>query len=126
MEMTDREVKLNIMQAKDQKAQIAICAQLNNCSEDIIKDILRKQGVDLRTLLGTSYKKAPEVVPLPYIPEPVNIPAPIKDFTPDMESIFKALHNRVTELMEQKQAIVKELCEIKLQLSKIQHAMGEE
>lgn len=120
MEMTDREVKLNIMQAKDQKAQIAICAQLNNCSEDNIKDILRKQGVDLRKLLGTSYKKAPEVVPLPYITEPVKEP------TTDIDGTFGLLYDRVTELMKQKRAIVKELCEIKLQLSKIQHAMGEE
>ena len=118
MEMTDREVKLNIMQAKDQKAQIAICAQLNNCSEDVIKDILRKQGVDLRTLLGTSYRKAPEVVPLPYIPE--------KEPAPSIDSSFEALYNRVTELMEQKKAIVKELCEIKLQMLKIQRAMAEE
>ena len=118
MEMTDRVVKLNIMQAKDQKAQIAICAQLNNCSEDVIKDILRKQGVDLRTLLGTSYRKAHEVVTLPYIPE--------KEPAPSIDSSFEALYNRVTELMEQKKAIVKELCEIKLQMLKIQKAMGGE
>ena len=40
MQMTDGEVVLNIMQAKDQKAQISICADLNCCSEEKIKEIL--------------------------------------------------------------------------------------
>lgn len=79
MQMTDGEVVLNIMQAKDQKAQISICADLNCCSEDRIKEILKAQGVDLRTLKtvkkqidhGTKHKphkkpyKKPEIIPGP-------------------------------------------------------------
>lgn len=52
MQMTDGEVVMNVMQAKDQKAQITICADLNCCTEERIKDILKAQGVDLRSLKG--------------------------------------------------------------------------
>jgi fructose-1,6-bisphosphatase len=60
MQMTDGEVVLNIMQAKDQKAQISICADLNCCSEERIKDILKAQGVDLRTLKSEKKKHIAE------------------------------------------------------------------
>ena len=79
MQMTDGEVVMNVMQAKDQKAQISICADLNCCSEDRIKEILKKEGIDLRTLKtvkkqidhGTKHKphkkpyKKPEIIPGP-------------------------------------------------------------
>ena len=54
MQMTESEVKVNVLQAKDQRAQVKICAQLNAVGEDVIRDILRKQGVDLRRLTGSS------------------------------------------------------------------------
>ena len=47
MQMTESEIKTNILQAKDQIKQIPICAQVNACSVDKIKEILKKQGVDL-------------------------------------------------------------------------------
>jgi hypothetical protein len=52
--MTEGEIKTNILQAKDQRAQIKICAELNAVDEDEIKSILRMQGVDLRELKGTN------------------------------------------------------------------------
>lgn len=60
MQMTDGEIKLNVMQAKDQISQITICADLNCCSEEHIKDILRTQGIDLRTLKGAVKKHIAE------------------------------------------------------------------
>jgi hypothetical protein len=54
MQMTEGEIKTNILQAKDQRAQIKICAELNAVDEDEIKSILRMQGVDLRELKGTN------------------------------------------------------------------------
>jgi hypothetical protein len=52
--MTEGEIKTNILQVKDQRAQIKICAELNAVDEDEIKSILRMQGVDLRELKGTN------------------------------------------------------------------------
>ncbi len=54
MQMTESEVKVNVLQAKDQRAQVKICAELNAVGEDVIRGILRKQGVDLRKLTGSS------------------------------------------------------------------------
>ena len=54
MQMTEGEIKTNILQAKDQRAQIKICAELNAVDEDEIKSILRMQGVDIKTLKGSN------------------------------------------------------------------------
>ena len=78
MRMTEGEIKTNVLQAKDQRAQIKICAELNAVDEEEIKSILRTQGVDLRALKGANdgsrasrarrqaipYKK-PEIIPEP-------------------------------------------------------------
>ena len=78
MQMTEGEIKTNVLQAKDQRAQIKICAELNAVDEEEIKSILRTQGVDLRALKGANdgskasrarrqaipYKK-PEIIPEP-------------------------------------------------------------
>ena len=115
MQMTESEIKTNILQAKDQKKQIPICAQINACSTEKIKEILRKQGVDMRTLKGANdaakgKKKQPA-------PEPA----------PDTDKALLQLFNRVNELTAQRDAIVKELCEIKTQIIMINKAIdGEE
>lgn len=54
MQMTEDEIKTNVLQAKDQRAQIKICAELNAVDEEEIKSILRTQGVDLRALKGAN------------------------------------------------------------------------
>lgn len=122
MQMTDGEVVLNIMQAKDQKAQISICADLNCCSEDRIKEILKKEGIDLRTLKtvkkqidhGTKHK----------------IPANVKKNPANAEKITVAqacatLVARVAELAKQKKAIEKELEEIEAQIGRVSDDIGE-
>ena len=114
MQMTDSEVKVNILQAADQKAQIKICAELNDTTEECIKEIIKKQGVDLRTLRGANNFNKGKKQPAP---EPA----------PDTDKALLQLFNRVNELMAQKEAIIKELSEIKLQIVKINKAIdGEE
>lgn len=99
MQMTDGEVVLNIMQAKDQKAQISICADLNCCSEDRIKEILKKEGIDLRTLKtvkkqidhGTKHKphkkpyKKPEIIPGP--PKIIALPEAMAAIRAELDDI---------------------------------------
>lgn len=112
MQMTDSEIKTNILQAKNQIAQIVICAQLNGISVDKIKAILRKQGVDLRTLKGNcayTLKGNKE--------EPTPEPAP------DNNKIILQLFNRVNELTAQREAITSELLTIKAELIKMVSAI---
>ena len=99
MQMTDGEVVLNILQAKDQKAQISICADLNCCSEDRIKEILKKEGIDLRTLKtvkkqidhGTKRKphkkpyKKPEIIPGP--PKTITLPEAMAAIRAELDDI---------------------------------------
>ena len=114
MQMTESEIKTNILQAKDQKRQIPICAQINACSTEKIKEILRKQGVDMRTLKGANDAAKGKKKPAP---EPA----------PDTDKALLQLFNRVNELTAQREAIVKELCEIKTQITMINKAIdGEE
>lgn len=115
MQMTESEIKTNILQAKDQIAQIPICAQLNGVSIEKVKDILRKQGVDLRTLKGPAGRKGWKVVPVEKDPEP----APAQD----NEKIILQLFNRVNELTAQREAITSELLTIKAELIKMVSAI---
>lgn len=108
MQMTESEIKTNILQAKDQMKQIPICAQVNACSVDKIKEILKKQGVDLRALKGErpnrmkNHKK--KIVQVPVT---------------DNDKIFLQLYNRVNELTAQRDAINDELYKIKAEIVKI-------
>ena len=111
MQMTESEIKTNILQAKDQMKQIPICAQVNACSVDKIKEILKKQGVDLRTLKGEkptnrgrNWRKKPA-------PEAVS--------AQNNDKTFLELFNRVNELTAQREAISAELLTIKAELVKI-------
>lgn len=112
MQMTDSEIKTNILQAKNQIAQIVICAQLNGISVDKIKAILRKQGVDLRTLKGncayTLKGNKEEPAPEPAL---------------DNDKIILQLFNRVNELTAQREAITSELLTIKAELIKMVSAI---
>ena len=121
MQMTDGEVVLNIMQAKDQKAQISICADLNCCSEEKIKEILKAQGVDLRTLKtvkkqidhGTKRKN------------PANVKKNPANADITIAQACATLISRVAELAKQKKAIEKELEEIEAQIGRVSDDIGE-
>lgn len=115
MQMTESEIKTNILQAKNQIAQIPICAQVNACSVDKIKEILKKQGVDLRTLKGEkptnrgwNWRKKPAS-------EAVS--------AQNNDKTFLELFNRVNELTAQREAISAELLTIKAELVKIMSAI---
>lgn len=124
MQMTDGEVVLNIMQAKDQRGQITICADLNCCSEEKIKDILKAQGVDLRSLKGVKRhidhgtKHKPHKEPANAEKNPANA-----DITVAQACV--TLISRVAELAKQKKAIEKELEEIEAQIGRVSDNIGE-
>jgi hypothetical protein len=120
MQMTDGEVVMNVMQAKDQRGQITICADLNCCSEEKIKDILKAQGVDLRSLKGVKrhidhgtkhkpHKKPytkPEIIPCP----PANA---------EKKSPIAELNERIESLIKQKAGIESEIEDLRAQLTKM-------
>ena len=54
------EIKCNVLGAADQKAQIEIEAQLNATTPEHIREILKDQGVDLRTLRSSPKKHIAE------------------------------------------------------------------
>jgi seryl-tRNA synthetase len=119
MQMTDGEVVLNIMQAKDQKAQISICADLNCCSEEKIKEILKAQGVDLRSLKGAVKKN---------INHGIEHKTHKKLANAEKITVAQAcatLIARVAELAKQKKAIEKELEEIEAQIGRVSDDIGE-
>lgn len=124
MQMTDGEVVMNIMQAKDQRGQITICADLNCCSEEKIKDILKAQGVDLRSLKGVKRhidhgtKHKPHKEPANAKKNPANA-----DIT--VAQACATLIARVAELAKQKKAIEKELEEIEAQIGRVSDDIGE-
>lgn len=125
MQMTDGEVVMNVMQAKDQKAQITICADLNCCSEEKIKDILKAQGVDLRSLKGVKRHIDHGTKHKPH-----KKPATVKKNPANTEKIIVAqacatLIARVAELAKQKKAIEKELEEIEAQIGHVSDDIGE-
>lgn len=99
MQMTESEVLRNIFDAADQKAQIKICAQLNAVPEDDIKEILKKNGVDLRKLKtekkknihGIKHKshkkpyKKPEIIPEP--PKTITLPEAMAAIRAELDDI---------------------------------------
>lgn len=99
MVMSDSEVKANVLQAKDQKAQIKICAELNNTCEKEIRDILKSQGVDLRRLSK-------------------NVKGVVKP-APAQESPILAIRNRIDSLLKQRAGIDAEIEDIRNQLKEL-------
>ena len=124
MQMTESEVLRNICDAADQKAQIKICAQLNAVPEDDIKEILKKNGVDLRKL-KTEKKKNIHGVKYKAHKNPAN--AEKKSVNAEPNPIAQALaelYARVAELKQQKADIDGELVAIHIELCKIDEAIG--
>ncbi len=114
MVMSDSEVKVNVLQAKNPRAQIKICAELNATTQENIKKILRKQGVDLRSFNGKQPKdpiseETPENVP-------ENVP----------EAPIQAIKNRIDSLLRQRAGIDSELADLKAALTEIIDSIGGE
>lgn len=59
MEMKDEEIVKSYKEAKNKRHQIEILAELNACSVDYIKKILKANGVDLR---GGNYRAKKPIV----------------------------------------------------------------
>lgn len=109
MQMTDGEVVMNIMQAKDQRGQITICADLNCCSEEKIKDILKAQGVDLRSLKGVKRHIDHGTKHKPH-KKPANA---------EKKSPIAELNERIESLIKQKAGIESEIEDLRAQLTKM-------
>ena len=127
MQMTDGEVVMNVMQAKDQRSQITICADLNCCSEEKIKDILKAQGVDLRSLKGAAKPRIPHGVKHKPHKKPANAeknPANASSEGITVAQACAALIARVAELRKQKEAIEDELVAIDIQVNRISDSIA--
>ena len=138
--MTDGEIKTSVMQAKDQRAQIKICAELNDISEDEVKDILRNYGIDCRKLRGAQSRKynrstaKPEIEtaapaeekpawlkPLPEKPAEENKQAP--EITETADS-FEQISKRISELVSIRDDAERQLQELRDKLSGLIGAIG--
>lgn len=126
MVMSESEVKANVLQAKDQKAQIKICAELNNTCEEEIRDILKSQGVDLRTLKGTDGRKYSRKTSKPENKQAsrpvVKDGAPVEIIT--QESPISAIRNKIDSLLKQRAGIDDELTDLKTMLTELIDSIG--
>ncbi|MBR3421515.1 MAG: hypothetical protein IKG98_05575 [Ruminococcus sp.] len=122
MQMTESEILRNIFGAADQRAQVQICAELNDVPVDTIKDILKKNGVDLRKLRTAVKKehierkpyKKPEIIPCP----PPKDKEEADNGGVSLGAAFAAIIARIAELTKQKKDIEDELNEISVQLNR--------
>lgn len=102
MQMTNDEIKVHVLQAKDQRAQIRIEAELNAVDEEEIKSILREQGVDLRALKGANDGSRASRARRQAIPykKPEIIPEPPKSSEPTAMTVSEAMAALRAELDE--------------------------
>lgn len=108
MVMSDNEVKMNVLLAKDPRAQIKICAELNATTQAHIKDILREQGVDLRAFNGKQPKK------------------PVSETVKTPEAPIQAIKSKIDSLLRQRAGIDSELADLKAMLTEIIDSIGGE
>lgn len=99
MQINENEIKCNVLHAADQKAQIEIEAQLNATTPEHIREILRGQGVDLRSLKGAVKKRMVETS---------KRRSSKAEYGNVIASAISALKNRIKELDQQKQHIENE------------------
>ena len=119
MQMTESEVLKNIFDAADQKAQIKICAQLNAVPEDDIKEILKKNGVDLRKLKTEKKKNIHGIKHKPH-KNPANAVKKSVNAEPDPTAqALAVLYARVAELLKQRDTINEELVALNVQVNRI-------
>ena len=127
MQMTDSEVKTDVLQAADQKKQVTICAQVNGVSPDKIREILKAQGVDLRSLKGKKKQINHGDVERKSYKKPANAeknPANASSEGITVAQACAALIARVAELRKQKEAIEDELVAIDIQVNRISDSIA--
>ena len=124
MQMTESEILRNIFDVADQKAQIKICAQLNAVPEDDIKEILKKNGVDLRKLKTEKKKNIHGIKHKPHT-NPANVKKNPANADITVAQACATLIARVAELAKQKKAIEKELEEIGAQIEHVSDGIVE-
>lgn len=139
MQMTESEVLKDIFDAADQKAQIKICAQLNAVPEDEIKEILKKNGVDLRKLKtekkknihGIKHKphkmpyKKPEIIPAPPVAAEKQQKSENAAEKQQNDIDLTAAYQRVGVLLAERKKIDDELKSIRSKLSKLNELIEE-
>jgi len=138
MRMTDNEVKRNVLGAKNQKAQIQICADLNEVDKQMIIEILKEQGVDLRKLKGSTnrpagtkphkphkkYKK-PEIIPAPPVAAEKQQKSENAAEKQQNDIDLTAAYQRVGVLLAERKKIDDELQSIRSKLSKLNELIEE-
>ena len=118
MKMTVNEVKRNVLGAKNQRGQIQICADLNQVDKQIIIEMLKEAGVDLRKLRGSTNHpagtKKPGTANKKQKPE-----EPKKLVEKTASDPFAQIHFKMAELIKRKQEIDAELSKLKDQTFEI-------
>lgn len=117
MQMTDSEVKTDVLQAADQKKQVTICAQVNGVSPDKIREILKAQGVDLRSLKGKRKQINHGDVERKSYKKPAN--AEKNPANSEKKSPLAELNERIESLIKQKAGIESEIEDLRAQLTKM-------
>lgn len=117
LDMTDEEIKRNVLGAADQKAQVKIVAELNTTTEEVIRERLKAQGVDLRSLKGAVNKRVAETKR-----SKSEVPADKQEVS--IAQACAVLHSRVRELLKQKRTIEDELTEIDIQLNRLSDSIA--
>lgn len=113
--MSEGEILTSYRQAKDKKEQLHILADLNLCSVSDIREVLKKNGVDGRTLPSgsvidrpTDQTESKPVAKRPYHRKQRAVPTPVMSAQNVLDYI-KQLSQKKRELMAQVQEIDKEL-----------------
>ncbi|MBQ8960889.1 MAG: hypothetical protein IJ071_06695 [Ruminococcus sp.] len=125
MQMTDNEIKVHVLQAADQKAQIKIEAELNDTTPEHIREILKEQGVDLRRLhsapkkhIAEPKKRTEKAAPKPdngLLGEPCTDPSTALIYgkttrkIASLEEIFDGLRDKVEKLRDQRKELAEQL-----------------
>ena len=109
MQMTDAEIKRNVLEAADQKAQVKICAELNAVSEDVIREILKEQGVDLRRLRGGVSKRIAETKPHKQKSPPTPSTVTLSDAIATIQAELSDINRRQYELDERKASLYQQI-----------------
>lgn len=129
--MTDGEIKTSVMQAKDQRAQIKICAELNDISEDEVKDILRNYGIDCRKLRGAQSRKynrstaKPEIeTAAPAEEKPAWKIVPKEPEITETADSFEQISKRINELVSIRDDAERQLQELRDKLNGLIGAIG--